>query len=58
MMLGEQCESAAYWKKCGDDAIAHGIKGVIIMVRIILLLIIGLTILIQSEGCPLGLLVR
>ncbi|KIM97332.1 hypothetical protein OIDMADRAFT_130629, partial [Oidiodendron maius Zn] len=31
MMLGEQCESAAYWKKCGDDAIAHGIKGVIIM---------------------------
>ena len=57
-MLGEQCESAAYWKKCGDDAIAHGIKGVIIMVRIILLLIIGLTILIQSEGCPLGLLVR
>lgn len=34
MMLGEECESATYWKKCGDEALAHGIKGVIIMVRI------------------------
>lgn len=33
MMLGEECESASYWKKCGDEAIAHGIKGVVIMVR-------------------------
>ncbi|KAK5023873.1 hypothetical protein LTS07_008998 [Exophiala sideris] len=31
MMLGEECDSAAYWKKCGDEALAHGIKGVIIM---------------------------
>jgi aromatic ring-opening dioxygenase catalytic subunit (LigB family) len=31
MMLGEESESADYWKKCGDDALAHGIKGVIMM---------------------------
>lgn len=31
MMLGEECESASYWKKCGDEALAHNIKGVIIM---------------------------
>ncbi|KAF2111900.1 aromatic ring-opening dioxygenase family protein [Lophiotrema nucula] len=31
MMLGEQSESADYWKKCGDEAIAHGVKGVIMM---------------------------
>lgn len=32
MMLGEESESADYWKQCGDEALAHGIKGVIIMV--------------------------
>lgn len=32
MMLGEESESADYWKKCGDEALAHGIKGVIVMV--------------------------
>jgi hypothetical protein len=32
MMLGEESESADYWKKCGDEALAYGIKGVIIMV--------------------------
>lgn len=31
MMLGEESESADYWKKCGDDALAHGIEGVIMM---------------------------
>ncbi|CAK7233788.1 hypothetical protein SBRCBS47491_008730 [Sporothrix bragantina] len=31
MMLGEESESADYWKKCGDEALAHGIKGVVIM---------------------------
>lgn len=31
-MLGEESESADYWKKCGDDANAYGIKGVIMMV--------------------------
>jgi len=31
MMLGEESASATYWKQCGDDALAHGIKGVIIM---------------------------
>ena len=32
MMLGEESESADYWKKAGDEALAHGIKGVIMMV--------------------------
>jgi hypothetical protein len=32
MMLGEESESADYWKKCGDEALARGIKGVIMMV--------------------------
>ena len=34
MMLGEECESASYWKKCGDEALAQGIKGVVMMVRL------------------------
>lgn len=32
MMLGEESESADYWKKCGDEALFQGIKGVIMMV--------------------------
>jgi hypothetical protein len=32
MMLGEESESAAYWKKAGDEALSNGIKGVIMMV--------------------------
>ncbi|EPE04037.1 aromatic ring-opening dioxygenase family protein [Ophiostoma piceae UAMH 11346] len=31
MMLGEESQSADYWKKCGDEALANGIKGVVIM---------------------------
>ena len=31
MMLGEQSSSADYWKQCGDEALAHGIKGVVMM---------------------------
>ncbi|KAL4805202.1 Extradiol ring-cleavage dioxygenase, class III enzyme, subunit B [Aspergillus unguis] len=31
MMLGEESESADYWAKCGAEALARGIKGVIIM---------------------------
>ncbi|KAK5685945.1 hypothetical protein LTS10_002058 [Elasticomyces elasticus] len=31
MMLGEESESADYWKACGDEALANGIKGVIMM---------------------------
>lgn len=31
MMLGEECESASYWKKCGDEALANNVKGIIIM---------------------------
>ena len=32
MMLGEECESATYWKKCGDAALATGINGVVMRV--------------------------
>jgi aromatic ring-opening dioxygenase catalytic subunit (LigB family) len=32
MMLGEQSQSADYWKKCGDEALKNGIKGVVMMV--------------------------
>lgn len=32
MMLGEDSSSADYWKKCGDEALARNIQGVIIMV--------------------------
>jgi hypothetical protein len=32
MMLGEESTSADYWKKCGDEAQANGIKGVVMMV--------------------------
>ncbi|KAI6367766.1 hypothetical protein MCOR25_004842 [Pyricularia grisea] len=31
MMLGEESESADYWKKAGDDALAKGIKGIVMM---------------------------
>lgn len=31
MMLGEQSTSADYWKKCGDEALANGVKGVVMM---------------------------
>ncbi|KAL4865533.1 hypothetical protein BDV12DRAFT_211026 [Aspergillus spectabilis] len=31
MMLGEESSSADYWRKCGTEALARGIKGVIIM---------------------------
>ncbi|EJT82345.1 aromatic ring-opening dioxygenase [Gaeumannomyces tritici R3-111a-1] len=31
MMLGEESESATFWKKAGDEALARGIKGVIMM---------------------------
>lgn len=31
-MLEEKTESLAYWRKCGDEALAHGVKGIVIMV--------------------------
>ncbi|ORY19319.1 Extradiol ring-cleavage dioxygenase, class III enzyme, subunit B [Clohesyomyces aquaticus] len=31
MMLGEESNSATYWKKCGDEAVANGVKGIIMM---------------------------
>lgn len=33
MMLGEPSESADYWRKAGDEALAHNIKGVVMMVK-------------------------
>lgn len=32
MMLGEESNSATYWKKCGDDALANGVRHVVMMV--------------------------
>ncbi|KAK7966025.1 aromatic ring-opening dioxygenase family protein [Apiospora aurea] len=31
MMLGEESASADYWKKCGDEALAHGVEHVVMM---------------------------
>lgn len=31
-MLEAETEAGAYWKKCGDEALAHGVKGIVIMV--------------------------
>ena len=31
MMLGEESTSATYWKQCGDEALAHGVKGIVMM---------------------------
>ena len=32
-MLEADTESASYWKNCGDEARAHGVKAIVIMVR-------------------------
>jgi hypothetical protein len=32
MMLGEEHWSAKYWEKCGDEALAHGIEHIVMMV--------------------------
>jgi aromatic ring-opening dioxygenase catalytic subunit (LigB family) len=32
MMLGEEHNSAKYWEQCGDEALAHGIEHVVVMV--------------------------
>jgi hypothetical protein len=37
-MLGESSKSADYWKKCGDEALANGVKHVVIMVGEIVIL--------------------
>ncbi|KAF2684650.1 hypothetical protein K458DRAFT_389114 [Lentithecium fluviatile CBS 122367] len=31
MMLGEDSNSATFWEKCGDEVLAHNIRGVIMM---------------------------
>jgi len=53
MMLGEESTSADYWKKCGDDALAHGIKGVVMMVSLISLFLEGNILMIAGStlGC-------
>jgi hypothetical protein len=33
MLLGEDSRIRDYWRKLGQDALRHGVKGVIIMVR-------------------------
>jgi len=32
-MLGDDTEAGTYCKRCGDEALAHNVKGIIIMVR-------------------------
>lgn len=32
MMLGEDSASARYWERCGEEALAHGIEHVVMMV--------------------------
>jgi hypothetical protein len=34
MMLGENSRVRDYWRKLGDDALRHGVKGVVIMVSV------------------------
>ena len=31
-MLEADTEAGTYWKKCGDEALQHGVKGIVIMV--------------------------
>jgi hypothetical protein len=31
-MLEAETEAGEYWKQCGDEALAHGVKGIIILV--------------------------
>ena len=31
MMLGEESVSGRYWRNCGDEALANGVKGIIMM---------------------------
>lgn len=33
MLLGEDSKIRDYWRKLGRDALKHGVKGIIIMVR-------------------------
>lgn len=54
MMLGEESRSADFWKKCGDEALAHGVKGVIMMVVLTTIAII-IHLLMFCPGCSLGL---
>ena len=53
-MLGEESDSATYWKQCGDEALANGIKGVVMMVRIPSSQPEHQE-LTKTSGCPLGL---
>lgn len=44
MMLGEESNSATYWKECGDAALAAGVKHVIMMVCAITLVAMHATL--------------
>jgi hypothetical protein len=48
MMLGEESQSATYWKACGDAAIANGIEHVVMMVRTTCLFPFYLFIMLQN----------
>jgi len=62
MMLGEESSSATYWKQCGDEALEHGVKGIVIMVWTLITLqpdvILHITKSEPNAGCSLGLLWR
>jgi hypothetical protein len=32
-MLEAETESGRYWAKCGEEALAHNVKGIVMMVR-------------------------
>ena len=36
-MVEEDTEAARYWKKCGDEALANGVKGIVMMVCVFVL---------------------
>ena len=55
MILGERCNIADYWEQIGQDATAHSIKGIIIMVASpIDVCSHGLLTSCLTIGCPLG----
>lgn len=54
MMLGEESDSATYWKRCGDEARANGIEHVVLMVGSILFTNFLQTNQLKKIGRPLG----
>jgi len=54
MMLGEESNSATYWKKCGDEALQNGVKHVVMMASSLALLSIQHCMINTILGCSLG----